>query len=453
MFLETIAAISTPPGTGAIGIVRISGPDALNIARVLFAPMKQQNQEWPSHRAIFGYIQDPNSKEHLDQALMLLMRAPFSYTGEDIVELHCHGGSFLVRTVLQLCFVAGARPAEPGEFTQRAYLNGKLDLIQAEAVADLIHGHSRKGLHQAAHQLEGFLTQPIKQVRQKLLSLLASIEANIDFPDEVDPLPLQEIEQPLASALKDIDKLLSTSESGRIWKQGLKVAIVGEPNVGKSTLLNTLLRYDRAIVSEIPGTTRDTIEDDYNLMGIPVRIVDTAGLRETSDALEAIGIQRSHQALQEADLILVVLDIRNPLSQSVHELFQGLTEKDIVLIYNKMDLISENHPLPKTPDCPLFKISALENKGLEQLEKGLYEHILKRLPADQNISINERHRLCLLRAQEALLNMQKTLEIQLPSDFLAIDLKEAVLAFGEILGESISEEVIHEIFHQFCVGK
>lgn len=437
-------------------MVRLSGPAALKIARVLFVPAKRRapQESWPSHRALFGSLHDPQHQTELDQCLLLYMQAPHSYTGEDLIELHCHGGAFLLRTVLQVCLEQGARLAEAGEFTQRAFLNGKLDLVQAEAVADLIHGHSRRGLHQAAHQLEGFLSRPLRQVRRDLLHLLASIEANIDFPDEVDPVAAERIDQTLQQARTEIDRLLATSESGRIWKQGLRLAIVGAPNVGKSTLLNALLRYDRAIVSELPGTTRDTIEDDYNLKGIPIRIVDTAGLRETEDRIEAIGIERSHRALNDADLVLVLADAREALSPEMQDLLRKESHRDLVLIYNKIDLASEPPEVGAfEAEFPVYTISALENTGLETLEEGLYTHILKRLPAEQEISINERHRLCLLRAKEALQSLDSTLQADLPTDFLAIDLKESIQAFGEILGESISEEVIHEIFHQFCVGK
>lgn len=449
---DTIAAVSTPPGNGAIGIVRLSGPEAATLARQVFPGGPNP---WQSHRAHYGPITDPRSAETLDQALLLYMQGPRSYTGEDMVELHCHGGRFLVQNVLQLLLEMGARPAEPGEFTQRAFLNGRIDLTQAEAVADLIHGQSRPGLAQAAHQLEGHLSEPIRAVRKDLIAHLATIEANIDFPDEVDPPDLDLLNQGLNRARAEIKRLLATSDAGRIWKQGLKLAIVGEPNVGKSTLLNALLRYERAIVSEIPGTTRDTVEDDYNLRGIPVRMIDTAGMRETHDTIEAIGIERSQKAVEQADLVLIVAETPKGLSPEIRKQLPEWRRKDLVLVWNKSDLgtVPADAADAELADLPVAHVSALTGLGLEQLESLLYETVASHHQLEQNITINERHRLCLLRADEALFRVAATVAEDLPTDFMAIDLKEAVLAFGEVIGESVSEEVIHEIFHRFCVGK
>lgn len=445
---DTIAAVSTPPGSGAIGIVRLSGPAALSLARQVFTGGPSDLR---SHRAYYGPLSDPRSAQTLDHCLLLYMQGPHSYTGEDIVELHCHGGHFLVRSVLQLLLELGARLADPGEFTQRAFLNGRLDLTQAEAVADLIQGQSRPGLNLAAHQLEGHLSGPIRAVRLQLIAILAAIEANIDFPDEVDSPDEQMIVDGLTAAGAEISRLLATSDAGRIWKEGLKLAIVGEPNVGKSTLLNALLRYERAIVSEIPGTTRDTVEDDYNLRGIPVRIVDTAGLRQTSDKIEAIGIERSQKALAEADLVLIVAEAEAGLSAKLQDLLGQTRGKDRVLVWNKAD---KSGTLPGAPsDVPAALVSALSGQGLENLENLLYELVVSHHTLDQPISINARHKLCLIRAQEALARVAQTLADALPTDFVAIDLKEAIVAFGEMIGESVAEEVINEIFHRFCVGK
>jgi len=460
MMADTIAAIATPLGTAAIGVVRLSGPQALEIALKLFVPKAQsrtsQDTELSSHRAYYGTVYAPDSDSPLDQGLLLYMQAPRSYTGEDCVELQCHGGTFLLRTVLQACLSCGARLADAGEFTRRAFMHGKLDLAQAEAVADLIHGQSEPGLALAAHQLEGKLSEPVRRVRAELLSLLATIEANIDFPDEVDAPETGILQAGMAAACSEIDSLLASADAGRIWKQGLKLAIVGEPNVGKSTLLNALLRYDRAIVSPIAGTTRDTVEDDYNLQGIPIRVIDTAGLRDTDDQIESIGIARAYQALAEADLVLMIQDASQPISPVLQAQLQGLPAEKIVWVYNKLDLLtSAATSLPDThkQGSATYSISALHGTGLEALEQGLYQQITQHLNLNQTISVNERHKLCLTRAAEALSRAQNTLEQGLPSDFLAIDLKEAVQAFGEVIGESISEEVIHEIFHQFCVGK
>ncbi|PIQ24201.1 tRNA uridine-5-carboxymethylaminomethyl(34) synthesis GTPase MnmE [bacterium (Candidatus Blackallbacteria) CG17_big_fil_post_rev_8_21_14_2_50_48_46] len=448
MLNDTIAAISTPVGVGAIGIVRLSGVAALDTARKIFA-----GAEPVSHRASLGLIRDPQSGETLDQALFLYMQGPRSFTGEDVVELHCHGGLHLLRSVLNLCLAAGARPASPGEFSQRAFLNGKLDLTQAEAIMDLIHSRSDPALFQATHQLEGQLSAPIRALREQLLDILAAIEANIDFPDEVDPVPEAEIASIVTLALTQAEKLLATHQAGRIWKEGLRLALIGQPNVGKSTLLNRLLRYERAIVSEIPGTTRDTVEDDCFLGGIPVRLVDTAGLRQTTDTVEKIGIERSLQAFEEADLVLLVLDSARGLTDYEQELMPRLAAKQGVVVWNKIDQVEQRPELESVLDWPQAWVAALENQGMESLEALLQAEILKHQPLEFSVTINERHRLCLLRSQEALIKAQETLTAGLPSDFLAIDLKEATVAFGEMIGASVSDEVIDRVFHRFCVGK
>lgn len=448
MIGDTIAAIATPPGVGAIGIVRLSGPDALAIAQRLFSGPKPV-----SHRVILGLIRDPQCGDTLDQALMLYMQGPRSFTGEDVVELHCHGGIHLLRTVLNLCLQAGARPALPGEFSQRAFLNGKLDLTQAEAIMDLIHSRSEPALFQAAHQLEGQLSAPIRNLRAQLLDMLAAIEANIDFPDEVDPPDPAEIETLIGRALAECERLLATQQAGRIWKEGLQLALIGQPNVGKSTLLNRLLRYERAIVSEIPGTTRDTIEDDCYLKGIPVRLVDTAGLRHTTDVVERIGIERSLQALQQADFILLVLDATVGFSDEEREHLPLLQTRQGVVVWNKIDQVSTLPSCSTALHWPQAYVSALHNQGIEALETLLHTEILKQQPPELSVTINERHRLCLTRSREALTRARETLAAGLPSDFIAIDLKEAVAAFGEMIGTSVSEEVIQHVFARFCVGK
>ena len=442
---QTIAAVSTPPGYGAIGIVRMSGPEAYSIARQLFTPAGGHKSVWQSHQAYFGVITVEGKT--LDHCLMLYMQGPRSFTGEDIVEFQCHGGQTLIETVLRLCLAQGARPAEAGEFSQRAFLNGKLDLTQAEAIMDLIHSPSQQGVYLAAHQLEGHLSKPIRAVREDLLGMLASIEANIDFPDEVDPPDENKLQQQLQTAQAEIERLLATADAGRIWRQGLKLAIIGEPNVGKSTLLNQMLRYDRAIVSEIPGTTRDTIEDDYNLRGIPIRLIDTAGLRETEDQIESIGIARSQKALEQADLVLVVIDAREQISAEITTLLDA-GQAPWLLVRNKQDLLASEQA-----DLDGLGISALTGAGLETLENALYDLVSHNHVLNQEISINDRHRVCLMRAQDALQRVAETVANQLPTDFWAIDMTEAIQAFGEILGQTVAETVIDEVFHRFCVGK
>ncbi len=448
MLEDTIAAVSTPPGAGAIGIVRLSGSEALPIARKLF-----NGPEPVSHRATLGMLKDPHSDQPLDQALLLYMQAPRSFTGQDIVELHCHGGIHLLRTVLQLCLTCGARPALAGEFSQRAFLNGKLDLTQAEAIMDLIHSRSDPALFQASYQLEGQLSAPIRSLRQQLLEVLAAIEASIDFPDEVDPLAPEQISDLIAQALLESERLLATHQAGKIWRDGLRLALIGRPNAGKSTLLNCLLRYERAIVSEIPGTTRDTLEDDCYLGGIPVRLIDTAGIRDSCDPVEQIGVERSRKTLQEADLILLVLDASLPLSSEDLALLNSLQHRQGVLIWNKIDQTTARPSSLVESGWPQVWISALEKQGLEHLEAVIQTEILKQQPQDMKVSINDRHRLCLNRSREALQRARETLDAGLPDDFLAIDLKEALQAFSEMIGASVSDEVIDHVFHRFCVGK
>ena len=455
MHMDTIAAVSTPPGFGAIGIVRMSGPAALSIAQRIF---KGKATNWESHRADYGAFCEPENQDVLDYGLLLFMKNPHSFTGEDLVEFHCHGGHYLVERVLSICLEAGARLATAGEFSQRAFLNGKLDLTQAEAIMDLIHSPSQQALHMAAHQLEGHLSEPIRAVRKAMIGVLAAIEANIDFPDEVDPPETDVIIAGLDEATQEIQRLLATSDAGKIWKQGIKMALVGEPNVGKSTLLNALLRYERAIVSNIAGTTRDTVEDDYNLRGIPVRIVDTAGLRDTADEIESIGIARTEQALNKADIVMFINDASQELSPVVAAHMQKLPTEKIILVHNKSDLLDtaqESPALPTGFPTPAIEvwISALAQQGIEDLENHLFKHFSAHQLQSQDISVNERHKVCLLRAQEALSRAKDTLNQALPFDFVSIDLKEAITAFGEIIGESVSEEVIHEVFHRFCVGK
>ncbi|MGE3725197.1 MAG: tRNA uridine-5-carboxymethylaminomethyl(34) synthesis GTPase MnmE [Candidatus Sericytochromatia bacterium] len=449
MLDDTIAAISTPVGAGAIGIVRLSGPQALDIAQGLFAGIATPQ----SHHAHLGLIRHPESGQALDQALLLYMQAPRSFTGEDVVEFHCHGGIHLLRSVLNLCLQSGARPASPGEFSQRAFLNGKLDLTQAEAIMDLIHSRSDPALFQASHQLEGQLSGPIRILREQLMEALAAIEANIDFPDEVDPVPEGELAQAIETALAQAEALLATHQAGRIWKEGLQLALIGQPNVGKSTLLNGLLRYERAIVSEIPGTTRDTVEDDYSLGGIPVRLVDTAGLRQTGDKIEQIGIERSLKALESADLVLLILDATVGLTDYDRELLQAQPQKKTIVVWNKIDQVAVFPTLPPEFDLPQAQVAALTKHGLEELEELLKEEILKHQPLDFKVTINERHRLCLARSQAALGKARETLQSGLPADFIAIDLKEAIVAFGEMIGAAVHDEVIDRVFHRFCVGK
>lgn len=445
---DTIVAISTPLGMGAIGIVRLSGPEALSIAQTLFKPYSKGS--FVSHKALLGRVLRPD-QSLLDQGLLLYMQGPKSFTGEDVIEFQCHGSPMLLNTLLTDCISQGARLAERGEFSQRAFLNGKLDLTQTEAIAELIHSRSHQAMNQAVFQLEGHLSAPIRALRTRLLNLLVRIEASIDFPDEVDPVSPHDIEPVVHEALAEAERLLASAFAGKIWRQGVSIAIVGQPNVGKSTLLNRLLRYDRAIVSDIAGTTRDTVEDDYNLKGIPVKIIDTAGLRTTGDAIETIGIERTLNTIEKADAIVLVLDMCQRDASYEENLLQRIAQP-LVVVWNKADLRDSGEVTLNT-QAPQITLSAQEGQGIDTLEETLFQLLTSGHSLEYKVTVNERHALCLEDARHSLHKVLDTLEQGLPEDFLSIDIKSAIASFGEILGESLREEVIHEIFHQFCVGK
>lgn len=451
---DTIAAIATAivPEQGSVGIVRMSGAESVAIAQKVFhAPGKQQ---WESHRILYGFVKHPATLETIDEALLLLMLNPRSYTQEDVVEIHCHGGIMAVQQVLQLCLEQGARLAQPGEFTLRAFLNGRLDLTQAESISDLVGARSPQAAQSALAGLQGKLAQPIRHLRATCLDILSEVEARIDFEDDLPPLDESLIRSQLEQVLVEVTRILETADRGELLRTGLKVAIVGRPNVGKSSLLNAWSRSDRAIVTDLPGTTRDVVESQLVVGGIPVQVLDTAGIRETEDRVEKIGVERSRTAAQSADLVLFTIDAESGWTVGDQEIYQQVQDQTLILVINKIDLIKHEIDYPKHLDR-VVKTAAALNQGIDDLEKA----ILATVQAGQvqasnlDLAINQRQAAALVRAKSALQQVQGTIANQLPLDFWTIDLRAAIQALGEILGEDVTESVLDRIFSRFCIGK
>ena len=442
---DPIAAISTSVGEGAIALVRISGHDALEIADKIFRG-KEKPSEFPSHVQRLGEIVDRD--QFVDQVMLSVHRAPSSYTGEDLIEITCHGGALISARVLETCLRAGARAAEPGEFTERAFHNGKMDLTQAEAVIDLIRAQTDLALRSATEQLQGRLGERIRTIRDELVALLANVNASIDFPEEgIAPDEGDKLRGRFDSVQKKIEDLLATAEQGRILREGVRVVIYGATNAGKSSLLNRLLGYDRAIVSDAPGTTRDTIEEVVNLRGIPLRIIDTAGLRPSVDPLEREGMSRTQKSLELGDLLLHIVDRNAPKPADFAESPNEQTE---LLLLNKSDLPEH----ADWSDCDALRISCRTDVGLRDLEEKIIERISrKNLRAESALAINTRHRDCLRRALEALERARKEFEEGVSGEFFAIDLNAALAAIGEVIGTVDTEEILDSVFSQFCIGK
>jgi len=452
---ETIVAIATAivPQQGSVGIVRLSGEKALDIAHILFdAPGKQ---DWLSHRILYGYIRHPQTKQIVDEALLLLMLQPRSFTREDIVEIHCHGGIIAVQEVLQLCISQGARLAQPGEFTLRAFLNGRIDLTQAESIAELVGAQSIAASQVALAGLQGKLASPIRALRSTCLDILAEVEARIDFEDDLPPLDEIEIEQQLQSVLEQVTAILATAEQGELLRSGLKVAIVGCPNVGKSSLLNAWSKCDRAIVTDLPGTTRDVIESTLVVGGIPVQVLDTAGIRETVDAVEKIGVERSRNAAAAADLILLTIDGSVGWTAQDEMIYLQVKHRPLILVINKTDLALKQFTNYPTEIKQVIETSAAKNEGIDALETAILESVAtgKITAANSALAINQRQAAALNKAKVSLEQVQETVLNQLPLDFWTIDLRGAIQALGEITGEEVTESVLERIFSRFCIGK
>jgi tRNA modification GTPase len=458
---DTIAAIATAivPQQGSVGIVRLSGSESVAIARQIFrAPGRQP---WESHRILYGQVVQPHSQQILDEALLLLMLAPRSYTREDVVEFHCHGGMMAVQQVLQLCLEQGARLAEAGEFTLRAFLNGRIDLTQAEGISDLVGARSPQAAQSALAGIQGKLAHPIRQLRATCLDILAEVEARIDFEDDLPPLDEALIKAQLSHVLAEVTHLLATADRGELLRTGLKVAIVGRPNVGKSSLLNAWSRSDRAIVTDLPGTTRDVVESQLVVGGIPIQVLDTAGIRQAEDVVEKIGVERSRQAAQSADLVLLTIDGQVGWTDEDQEIYQQVSDPcgdgahhPLILVINKIDLV-ESPPTSPLPSTPTVYTAAAQNQGIESLEQAILQVVQQEnlQAANLDFAINQRQAAVLTRAKIALEQVQTTIANQLPLDFWSIDLRSAIQALGEITGEEVTESVLDRIFSRFCIGK
>lgn len=457
---DTIAAISTAPGEGAIGIVRISGDLAISIASSIYQCGTKQLEEQKTHTIHYGHIVDPKSGEVYDEVMVSILRAPKTFTREDIVEINCHGGIVAINRVLQLVLRMGARLAEPGEFTKRAFLNGRIDLSQAEAVMDLIRAKTDKSMQLAMRQLDGQLSHLIQNLRQEILNTLAQVEVNIDYPeyDDVEEMTLQLLREKTQQVLQGIRALLNTASQGKILRDGLKTAIVGRPNVGKSSLLNVLLREEKAIVTDIAGTTRDTIEEYVNVRGVPLQLIDTAGIRETDDIVEKIGVERSRKALKEADFVLLLLNQSETLQEEDIRLLETTKGMKRIILFNKTDLpskLSTEDIAPYAQEEEIVTTSMLNKEGIDQLEEKIAGYFFQGQMNERDATYlsNTRHIALLEKAEQALVEVQNGIEMEMPVDLIQIDFTRAWDLLGEITGDSVQDELLTQLFSQFCLGK
>lgn len=457
---DTIAAISTPPGEGGIGIVRISGEEALEIADRVYQMGRKTLSDQQSHTIHYGQVINPRTDEQIDEVMVTVMRAPKTYTREDIVEINTHGGVMATNKVLQTVLHNGARLAEPGEFTKRAFLNGRIDLSQAEAVMDVIRAKTDRAMHMAVTQLDGNLSNLIKNLRQEILQTLAQVEVNIDYPeyDDVEEMTSQLLIEKAKQVKAQVEALLETASQGKILREGLATAIIGRPNVGKSSLLNELLKEEKAIVTEIAGTTRDVIEEYVSVKGVPLRLIDTAGIRETEDIVEKIGVERSRKALNEADLVLLVFNQSEPLTQEDKVLIQATEEHHRLIILNKMDLKNELDLTELQALVDLESIvgtSIVTQEGLNDLESKIADLFFSGNTGERDATYvsNVRHIALLNNAVDALNEVIEGIEMDMPVDLVQIDMTRAWDLLGEITGDSVQDELITQLFSQFCLGK
>ncbi|WP_427036782.1 tRNA uridine-5-carboxymethylaminomethyl(34) synthesis GTPase MnmE [Cytobacillus pseudoceanisediminis] len=461
MEFDTIAAISTPMGEGAIAIVRLSGDQAFEIADRLFRGVGGKRlKDVASHTIHYGHIMDPKTGQIAEEVMVSAMKGPKTFTKEDVIEINCHGGLVSVNRVLQLLLNNGARLAEPGEFTKRAFLNGRIDLSQAEAVMDLIRAKTDRAMNMALGQMEGRLSKLIHKLRQEILEILAHVEVNIDYPeyDDVEEMTHQMLMEKASYVKQEIEKLLQTSQQGKILREGLSTVIVGRPNVGKSSLLNSLVHENKAIVTDIPGTTRDVIEEYVNVRGVPLRLVDTAGIRETEDIVERIGVEKSRQVLKEADLILLVLNYSDELTSEDENIFKAVEGMDVIVIVNKTDLdqkIDMNRVRELSKHHKLVTTSLLEDQGVDDLEEAIASLFFAGSieAGDMTYVSNTRHIALLNQAQNAIDEAMQGVEMGTPIDIVQIDLTRTWELLGEIIGDSVHESLIDQLFSQFCLGK
>jgi tRNA modification GTPase len=455
---DTIAAISSAPGEGGIGIVRISGDNSLNILNKIFKGYKNRGiEDLESYTMRYGFIYDGEKK--IDEVIVSFMKSPKTYTTEDIVEIYCHGGPIPVRRILETVLKTGARLAEPGEFTKRAFLNGRIDLSQAEAVVDMIRSKTEKSADAALNQLQGALANQLKKIKESLIDIMAHIEATIDFPDEdIDDVLYESLIKDCDNSIHDIDKLIKTADTGKILREGLNTVIVGRPNVGKSSLLNALINENRAIVTDVPGTTRDVIEEQLNIRGIPVNLIDTAGIRKTNDVVEKIGVEKTKEYFNKADIIIFMLDSSEEYTEEDEEIFKLIKDKKTIILINKVDLPEkldrskiDKYKYGKT----IIDVSIKDNKGIDLLKDEIYNFVYSgEVKYNQEILVtNIRHKNLLIKAKDSLINAKDTIVQKLPLDFVSIDLREALDSIGEITGETIQEDIVNRIFSKFCIGK
>ncbi|AIF67249.1 tRNA uridine-5-carboxymethylaminomethyl(34) synthesis GTPase MnmE [Terribacillus saccharophilus] len=455
---DTIAAISTPVGEGAIAIVRLSGAEAVEIAASLFDGKKLTDV--PSHTIHYGKLIDPTTNEVAEEVMVSVMKAPKTFTREDVVEINCHGGLVSVNRVLELALQEGARLAEPGEFTKRAFLNGRIDLSQAEAVMDLIRAKTDRAMNVALNQMEGRLSRLIQKLRQELLETVAHVEVNIDYPeyDDVEEMSHNMMIEKTQYVYEEIEKLLEMAKQGKILREGLATAIIGRPNVGKSSLMNALVHENKAIVTEIAGTTRDIIEEYVNVRGVPLKLVDTAGIRETEDIVERIGVERSRQVLKQSDLILLVLNYGEALSDEDRQLFEAVSGLDVIVIVNKTDLsqqidLEEVHKLAS--GRPVITTALIEEKGIDELELAIKDTFFAGEIDGGDLSYisNVRHIQLLKQSLSSLREAMNGIEMQMPMDIVQIDVTRTWELLGEIIGDTVHESLIDQLFSQFCLGK
>ena len=457
MKTDTIAAIATAMSNSGIGIVRISGSEALSIVDQIFVMKnKKRLSEMPTHTIHYGHIYD--GKELIDEVMVLLMKGPKSYTKEDTIEIDCHGGVYVVKRVLETVLKYGARPAEPGEFTKRAFLNGRIDLSQAESVIDIIHSKNEFALKSSLNQLSGVVSEKIKEVRGEILHEIAFIESALDDPEHVSIDGYGErLSEIINEVISKIEVLLKNSENGKLLKEGITTVIVGKPNAGKSSLLNTLVGEERAIVTDIAGTTRDVLEEQINLNGIILNVIDTAGIRETEDVVEKIGVDRAKKYLNNADLVIYVVDTSTALDENDFEIMEMLKDRQTIILLNKSDLkpLTTSYDIVKYVDKKMIQISAKEQLGIDELENTIKEMFFQGEVSfnDEVYITNIRHKNSLQESLKSLHLVLKSIEDEMPEDFYSIDLMNAYEELGTIIGEAVEDDLVNEIFSKFCTGK
>jgi len=465
---DTIAAVSTPPGTGGIAVIRMSGKESLHIADKFFKGRKKL-KDADSHTVNFGHIVDPqNGNDVVDEVLVTVMKAPRTYTREDIVEINCHGSSAVVKKVLEIAIKNGARPAEPGEFTKRAFLNGRIDLSQAEAVIDLINSKTVESSKAALGQLEGKLSEKLKRARNKLIELLAHIEVTVDYPEhDVEQITGEMAHNEIINIIKELEMLVKDFDRGKILREGINIVIAGKPNAGKSSLLNVLSGENKAIVTDIPGTTRDLIEEYINIKGIPAKITDTAGIRQTEDIVEKIGVEKAINALNQADLVLIMIDAQQGFDEETKTIIRKNADKKTILLINKTDVVDNNKISDINQEVQSFlkslnikcigiiEISARTGLGIDELEQKIYSLFMGgEIEQNQEVLLsNVRHKDLIDKARLSLKDAADAYLKGLTLDCIAIDIKNAAEFIGMITGESVSEDVLKEIFSRFCIGK